>query len=84
MKPQETLYNSRVWLNPESDYASGAVICYAGILDNDSEYLYLELQDCNKKVRLHKTAYESKEDYLKKIKLLKEEIDKYLNFLEHN
>ncbi len=44
---------------------------------------FLEIADCRSKVRLHQTSDDSDKDFLDKMKLLKSEIEQFINHLEN-
>ena len=82
-------YNSRTWLNPEGSSSSGSIVCFSGLGNfsysgekNRAEVNYVEIADCQDKVTLHKSKYDTDETFIKKIKLIKEELDKFITFLE--
>ena len=82
----KTMYNKRTWLNTESD-STGSVVAFDGTvtdLDTGREYTqrFLEISDCRNKVRLHKTSDDSDGDFLRKMKLLKSEIEQFIKHLE--
>ena len=89
MRPQQKiLYNKRVWLNPsETSIATGAVTLCSSILTDEKgeeeEYHFCEIDDCYHKVKLHQMIYDSREDFIKKMKLLRKELDSYIEFLEN-
>ncbi len=81
------MYSSRKWLNPIESDSTGSVVAYDGKvtdLDTQNKYTqkYLEISDCRGKVRLHQTSDDTPEQFLNKMKLLKEEIDKFIIHLE--
>jgi hypothetical protein len=82
------MYNRRVWLNEESSPSSGSVVAYHGKppWDNDKwkdrDYMFLEVSDCNNKIRLHQTDNDTKEDFINKLKTLSSTIDIFLQYLE--
>ena len=82
------MYNKRTWLNTEESDSTGSIVAFDGnITDLDTGVKYnqrfLEIADCRNKVRLHKTSDDSDEEFLNKIKLLRDEINRFINHLEH-
>ncbi|NIU01224.1 MAG: hypothetical protein GWN01_09930 [Nitrosopumilaceae archaeon] len=82
------MYNKRTWLNADTCDSTGSIVAFDGKvtdLDNKNEYTqrFLEIADCRNKVRLHKTSDDSDEDFLNKMKLLKNEIEQFINHLEN-
>ena len=79
-------YNKRTWLNSIKSDSTGSLVLFDGLvtdIDTGMEHIqmYLELSDCSKKVRLHKTCDDSIMDYINKMKLLNNEITKYIEHL---
>lgn len=84
---QRTLYNERRWLNEPTISSSGSVVCYHGFcLDEDDEdpyeLLFCEIADCHYKVRIHKAVFESRQQFIVKMELLKDSIDSFINHLK--
>jgi len=82
-------YNRRTWLNPESCDSTGSVVAYDGEvtdLDTDRKFVqrFLEVSDCRNKVRLHQTSDDTPQDFIAKMKLLRDEIQLFIKHLESN
>lgn len=80
------MYNRRTWLNPLTSDSTGSVVAFEGeVTDLDSGRLYpqiyLEVADCKSKVRLHLTSDDTKEDFIRKMQLLYDEIGMFINHL---
>lgn len=80
------MYNRRTWLNPLTSDSTGSVVAFEGeVTDLDSGKLYpqmyLEVADCKNKVRLHLTSDDTKEDFIRKMELLYDEIGMFINHL---
>ncbi len=45
---------------------------------------FLQISDYNWSIRLHEKEYDSIDDFIDKIKLLRDEIDKFAMYLEQN
>lgn len=81
------MYNKRVWLNKESSPSTGNVVCFDGNTTWHGEVIrntFLQLSDCNWSVRLHKTADDNTTDFIGKLKLLRNEVDEFISYLEKN
>lgn len=76
-----TNYCSRVWVNPEDSAATGSIVCYDGYLD-DERISFMEIASCHSKARLHQYKDSTPEEFLNKLKLVREELDKFINHLE--
>lgn len=82
------MYNKRTWLNADTCDSTGSIVAFDGKvtdIDTKNEYTqrFLEISDCRSKIRLHKTSDDSDEDFLNKMKLLKSEIEQFINHLEN-
>ena len=82
------MYNKRTWLNAENSDSTSSIVTFDGKvtdLDTKNEYTqrFLEIADCRNKARLHKTSDDSDKDFLDKMKLLKSEIEQFINHLEN-
>lgn len=80
-------YNKRTWLNSDKSDSTGSIVAYDGMvtdLDTNNKYVqrFLEISDCSKKVRLHKTSDDTDEDFLNKMILLRNEIELFIQYLQ--
>lgn len=80
------MYNKRTWLNPETSDATSSVVAYDGKvtdLDTGKKFpeRFLEIADCRHKVRIHLTSDDSDSDFLNKMIILKNEIQRFINYL---
>ncbi len=81
------MYNKRTWVNTENSDSTSSIVAFDGKvtdLDTKNEYTqrFLEIADCRNKVRMHKTSDDSDGDFLNKMKLLKSEIELFIDYLE--
>jgi hypothetical protein len=81
------MYIKRTWLNSSDSDSTGSIVAFDGKvtdLDSNNKYTqrFLEIADCRNKVRLHKTSDDTDESFLIKMKLLKNEIEQFINHLE--
>ncbi len=86
MTEKKSIYNKRTWLNPDNSDSTGSVVAFDGKVTYHNEFLdsrFLEIADCKNKIRLHQTTDETKEDFIAKMKLLKSEIEQFINYLEN-
>lgn len=81
------MYNKRTWLNSIEKDSTGSVVCYNGIVSDFKGKTYpstfIEISDCQNKIRLHKVTDDSKEDFINKLKLLQSEIEQFIKHLEN-
>jgi hypothetical protein len=79
------MYDKRVWLNKDSSPSTGNVVAFDGEVrwkDEKIRSVFLSVSDCNVSARLHKTDEDTIEDFIEKMKLLKDEIGLFIEYLE--
>lgn len=79
------VYNKRTWLNKKGSPSLGSVVCFDGEVkysDGTERTTFLAISDCSKTIKLIKNT-ESIEDFIQKMKLLKIEIEQFINHLEN-
>lgn len=79
------MYSKRTWLNKPNSPSTGNVVAFDGeILSKDEKYrsTFLSVSDCYNSARLHKANYDSKEDFIDKMKTLRDEINSFIDYLE--
>ena len=81
-------YNRRVWLNELSSSSTGSIVLYDGVnVDQDeNEYtdMYVEVGSCKSKATIHKGYYDSIDDYINKVKLMRDELNAYIDHLDES
>lgn len=78
-------YNTRVWLNKNSSRNTGSIVCYDGITefsDGMNEDSFVEIADCHNKVRIHKDLNGTNDEWLNKLRLLRDNLNNFILFLE--
>jgi hypothetical protein len=73
-------YKTQTWLNPENHPSTGNVVCFHGKSPwekRKKKLTYLQISDCNNSIRLHRTDFDSKEDFCIKLKLLESAIREF-------
>ena len=78
------MYNKRTFLNKKKSPSIGSVVAFDGIVEysNGAERTtFLAISDCSKTIKLTKNT-ENIKDFIKKMKLLNNEISKFINYLE--
>lgn len=75
----KTYYNKRAWLNPEDSPSTGSIVCYDGIVEGEKRS-YIEIGDCYGKIKLHKAEYDTPEDFVRKLIVMRENLS---NFIDH-
>ena len=80
-------YNKRVWLNDRRSFSSGSVIAFHGPVDfggqrGVSTESYIEIADCHGKVRLHRANYDSRKDFVRKLRKLAAVASQFADALE--
>ena len=79
-----TRYKSEKWLNNPDSPSTGSIVCYDGDIEYDSgesACRFVEISDCNTKVRLHQCHTDTSIDFLHKIELLISELDGFRKHL---
>lgn len=79
------MYNKRTFLNKDDSPSTGNVVAFDGDVSWKDEKIrstFLSVSDCNVSARLHKTEDDSVADFVDKLKLLKGEIELFINHLE--
>lgn len=83
----DNTYNKRTWLNAESSDSTGSIVAFNGKVNSydkgELDWTFLEISDCQTKIRLHRTIDDSKEDFISKMELLKNEIQLFINHLKN-
>ena len=79
------MYNRRIWLNKEDSPSTGNLVCFDGMTTWRGEEIrntFLQVSDCSWSIRLHKIEDDSTEDFIDKLKLLRDEVDNFISYLE--
>jgi hypothetical protein len=79
------MYNKRTWLNSIKSDSTGSVVAFDGKVSYEGQYVdstFLEIADCRRKIRLHITSDDSRQDFIEKMILLRDEIDMFINHLK--
>ena len=87
MSEVKAVYCVREWLNPIGSRSTGSVVAYSGELTNrdtgkNEARIFLEIADCHVKVSLHASKYDSQQDFIAKMKKLRNVIDGFVKHLE--
>ena len=80
-----TRYKHTAMLNGNTP-STGSITVYDGqIIEEDKkdpwEHQFIEVTDCHNKIRLHRASYDTQEDWLEKVTMLKQTIDDYYEHL---
>ncbi|MDH6308087.1 hypothetical protein M2451_002606 [Dysgonomonas sp. PFB1-18] len=81
------MYNKRTWINKDNSPSTGNVVAFDGEVDwgdGKTRSIFLSVSDCNVSARLHKSHDDTVEDFIDKMKLLRDEINLFINHLEAN
>ncbi|WP_337941445.1 hypothetical protein [Parabacteroides sp.] len=79
------MYNKRTWLNKPGSPSTGNVVAFDGVTawkGVNVKDTFLSISDCNNSIRLHRIDDDSTEDFIDKMKLLKDEIEQFIGYLE--
>lgn len=80
-------YSKRTWLNKDGSPSIGNVVAFDGETTWKGEKYrntFLSISDCAVSARLHKTDDDTIDDFIDKMKLLRSEIDEFIEYLESN
>ena len=79
-------YNKRTWLNSTEKDGTSSVVAFDGRVTDFKGKTYpstfLEISDCQRKIRLHVTADDNAGDFIEKLELLQIEIKLFINHLK--
>ena len=81
-------YNERIFLNKKDSPSTGSIVCFDGKIKwshkqkKAERTSFVEFADCQVKVRLHRTSEDRAEDYIEKIKKMKNALVEYIDHLE--
>lgn len=82
------MYNRRTWLNKENSSSTGNVVAFEKEItyENGDKWhnIFLSISDCHTCTRLHKSDDDTVEDFIDKMKILRNEIDLFINHLENS
>lgn len=84
-KKQSNMYNKRTWLNKPDSPSTGNVVAFDGVTawkGGNVRNTFLSISDCNNSIRLHKIDDDSTEDFIDKMKLLRDDIEHFIGCLE--
>lgn len=84
--PKKTrTYKVTTALNSKDSPSTGMVTAYSGRSPWPKEikhYMYLEIQDCHSKIRLHNSQIDTMSDFIKKMRRLRDALNDYIEHLE--
>ena len=72
-------------LNKKESSSTGSCTAFYGKTNYDNgkhRYMFFELADCQHKIRLHNTRSDKTKDFINKLKLVRSELDKFIDFLD--
>ncbi len=79
-------YNRRTWLNEDGSSGTGNVVAFDGDVKYKDEIIrstFLSISDCNVSARLHLIDDDGIESFIDKMKLLRNEIKLFIEYLEN-
>ena len=78
------MYNKRAWLNSSKSPSTGSVVCYCGpdVWEPSKISMFVEVSSCSSVSRLHHAGNERKQDFVNKIKKLRDELSLFIDFLD--
>lgn len=78
-------YNKRTWLNDLKSSSTSSIVTFDGAVqypDKIYRDTFVKISDCKDSIKLHKKDIEPMEEFTKKLRLLKNEIELFINHLE--
>jgi hypothetical protein len=81
------MYNKRTWLNKSDSPSTGSVVAFEGESlwkGKKVNNTFLSVSDCFVSAKLVKTEDDTINDFIDKMKLLKNEISDFIKYLENN
>ena len=81
------VYCKRTWLNKENSPSTGNIVCFDGDTThngNVARNMFVSISDCYNSARLHLTEDGTIDDFIYKLKTLKDELSSFINHLEKN
>lgn len=79
------LYSNKTWLTKNNYFTSSVVAFFGPSPWNEEEanrkVMFLEISDCHGKIKLHKGEKETIKHFITKLEKLRNEIDKFISFL---
>jgi hypothetical protein len=78
-------YNRRTWLNVKTSSSTSSIVAFDGNVDYGDEIYkdtFLKISDCMHSIKIHKKDTETKESFIKRLKLLSKEINLFIEHLE--
>lgn len=82
---RKTKYCKRVWLNQDDSPSTGSIVCYAGDLEWDDGWnpsYFVEVSDCHNKIRIHQSCQDTLEEYITKVRAMRDALTDYLNEID--
>ena len=83
------MYNKRIWVNSENSPSTGSVVAYHGPANwgnskedrkNDT---FFEVSDCHTRARLHRSRFETEEEFIKKMELVRDAAAEFIFYLKN-
>lgn len=77
-------YNKRTWLNNKESSSTSSIVAFDGNVkypDKTYRDTFVKISDCRNSIRLQKKDTEPMEEFITKLKLLKTEIEQFINHL---
>jgi hypothetical protein len=85
------MYNKRVWVNPEDSPSTGYILAYHGpahwVASKDGERRlesFFEVAYCQQKARLNKCNFDSMDEFIQKIEMVRDAAAEFAFYLKNN
>jgi hypothetical protein len=79
-------YSTEEFLNPEDSHYSSSIKCFDGVVKDRKGVVFHDtkvvIHDCYGSVRIHPDTNYTEDEYVKKLRLLADELNKFADHLE--
>jgi hypothetical protein len=73
----------REWLNSDGSSSTGSIVCFHGKSSwankhgEQADSTFIEIADCHVKARLHRSEFDTLDDFITKLNLLRSTLDRF-------
>ncbi len=81
----KTYYKSEDWLNEFESPSTGSIVCFDGwrdYSDGPDRCTFIEVADCQQKIRLHKAQGDTLRDFIAKAEKMRNALDYFIKHLK--
>ncbi len=85
---RKTRFIKRVWLNEPDSASTGNVVAFDGeMVDYDNQPFqstFFRVSDCHVSANIHKASYDTDQEFIDKMKRVRDVLDEFIAHLESN